>query len=684
MEDYIINIELINSYLNAELDAKAIENFESKLTKEADFKTLFDEHLIVINGIDRTQLKSEISKASSSYIKFKWLSNLGLATGILAICVVAMYFVFKPAQPESVIIPKVNSHTEQQTEIHQETSIETLEEKATTEQNSILLQEPNATNRIVVITDTTIAANTKNEDIIFDPIRPQYKKASRFTIDTTKDTILVGKEGTRIHIPADAFSNVATNQQIRGIVSFELEEYYALSDMLLANLTTRSDNQVLETGGMINLSAFQDDQELKLSKLIQIEVPTKNKKNDMQLFTGQETENGINWIIDDTSSVNQQLEEITNVPFAVIEKVPSFPECQGMRNKEKKECVTNTFQRIINRRFNADLFKDFNVNNTLRVFITFTIDTNGDITNISSRPTASGIQEEVERVLALVPRLSPGLQRNIAVNTLYSIPITIKFDDIDTNSIIGNSNQDSTRTSNNSVLRSIVYDTVFYYKRTPIEDIKEILHNNNANVDAAFIDRYQKYKKKRLIQERKINGESYVFIRKAVLEDPNSGFKIFPTDSITRGGNVIRKRWDKTQIPDRQFTRLVPRQTGNDNYLFRTSGLGWINCDRFIGVNIPKIKYKIKIKNSDGANVKMVFKNRRSILPGIRDKNSFDFGNIPKDKDVTLVAIRIVGNQYQLAIKAINIEDTEELSLVFKVYTIKDLQKELEKLDDLF
>ena len=58
--------------------------------------------------------------------------------------------------------------------------------------------------------------------------------------------------------------------------------------MLLANLPTVSNGQLLETGGMLFLEAKQGTTDLKLKddRAIEISFPKTNKREDMQLFLG--------------------------------------------------------------------------------------------------------------------------------------------------------------------------------------------------------------------------------------------------------------------------------------------------------------------------------------------------------------------------------------------------------------
>ncbi|WP_299767609.1 hypothetical protein [uncultured Dokdonia sp.] len=681
MEKYIQNIERINQYINGTLSKEEIQAFEQQLETDLEFKALYDEHLTFLGGIERIELKQEIQAAYKGYLQTKWIKYLAITVGVIGLSIGIYSLISKEdttqtSTPTTTIQGQYNIQEEEKST----TGIRVQSSDLTTDTKNIETNDSSIIDQKSI--DTSLyTKETKRFNSLYTVSK---KNPEIHTINTQRDTIIICKEGTKLRVKANSFIYLGTDQLATGTIKLEVTEYYQVSDILLANLTTTSNDQLLETGGMLFLEARSGEQVLELDKDIAIEIPTENKKDDMQLFIGQETEQGINWLLDTPSEVvevDELLEEIVNVPFAIIQQIPSFPECQNRSKEETKECVSNIFQRIVQKNFNADNFEQLSVNNVLRIFTSFTINTNGDITNISSRPAFPGIQEEVERVLELVPRLSPGKQRGIPVNTLYSLPIFAKFEGSATNRRRGTRTMD---TISNVLVSSVVNDTVFYGVRTVIEDIKEILHNKNAKVDTAFIDRYENYKKKRLIQERRIKGERYVFIRKAVIEDPASGFTILPTDSITRGGNVIRKRWDETQIPDRQFARLVPRQAGATNYLFNASRLGWINCDRFIRSTAPKIKYKIKIKDSDGTDVKIVFKSMRSILSGLPTQDGFSFGDVPKGEEVALIAIKIVDNQYQLAIKNVTTDRLEELDLEFKKYTIKDLQNELKKLNSLF
>ena len=97
-----------------------------------------------------------------------------------------------------------------------------------------------------------------------------------------------------------------------------------------------------------------------------------------------------------------------------------------------------------------------------------------------------------------------------------------------------------------------------------------------------------------------------------------------------------------------------------------------------------RIAYKVKINESGGANVKMIFKSINSILSGRSVDDGFDFGEVPTGEDVILIAIKKKGDQLFFGKKELNIEVASKLNLDFTEVSIQELRKELEKLNGTF
>jgi hypothetical protein len=115
-----------------------------------------------------------------------------------------------------------------------------------------------------------------------------------------------GKKGTRLSIPANAFAlkNAdKSNPQPVPPIQIEMREAYTFGDMILQNLSTVSDSQLIQTGGMIYLEAkdaLGRGLELAQNKNVSWELPNHNPLPEgMQLFTatrqGADNQAAINW-----------------------------------------------------------------------------------------------------------------------------------------------------------------------------------------------------------------------------------------------------------------------------------------------------------------------------------------------------------------------------------------------------
>jgi len=110
------------------------------------------------------------------------------------------------------------------------------------------------------------------------------------------------------------------------------------------------------------------------------------------------------------------------VPFAKIDKVPTYPECTGT-NEELKKCMIQKIQSFVQKEFNIDLAAESNLTGRQRISVQFKIDKFGNITDVRSRAPHPVLEKEAIRVVSLLPKMIPGEQDGKAVGVLYSLPI---------------------------------------------------------------------------------------------------------------------------------------------------------------------------------------------------------------------------------------------------------------------
>ena len=124
----------------------------------------------------------------------------------------------------------------------------------------------------------------------------------RFKIKNDKDTVLVGKKGTRICLKANSLID-SRGRPLKGYVKIELNEYYDMADLLLNNLNTESGQQVLETGGTVKLTLKSRGKEVfvKDGSSYALYIPSAQTQNNMSWFDGEHHDQDllasrVNWV----------------------------------------------------------------------------------------------------------------------------------------------------------------------------------------------------------------------------------------------------------------------------------------------------------------------------------------------------------------------------------------------------
>ena len=98
-----------------------------------------------------------------------------------------------------------------------------------------------------------------------DPFKNSIVTSQFFNIKTEQDTVVEAKYGTKVVFQKQCFIDSKGNV-ITGEVKFELAEALTLDKMVFSNLTTTSNNQILETGGMIFINAYHKNKEVFINK----------------------------------------------------------------------------------------------------------------------------------------------------------------------------------------------------------------------------------------------------------------------------------------------------------------------------------------------------------------------------------------------------------------------------------
>ncbi|OYU95532.1 MAG: hypothetical protein CFE21_10335 [Bacteroidetes bacterium B1(2017)] len=139
-----------------------------------------------------------------------------------------------------------------------------------------------AQNRRVEIAVNYYSYSTVNDFLKL--IGGNYKQS--FTLKPDADNTIVAKNGLRVVLPKGSLETIDGKPLGKGELSMEIEEFFTANDAATQQLSTVADGKILESGGMFSVKVKQNGQELRLKdgKPMQVDLPSKNLQNNMQVF----------------------------------------------------------------------------------------------------------------------------------------------------------------------------------------------------------------------------------------------------------------------------------------------------------------------------------------------------------------------------------------------------------------
>tara|TARA_B100000575_G_scaffold198224_1_gene160366 strand:+ start:8219 stop:8923 length:705 start_codon:yes stop_codon:yes gene_type:complete len=180
----------------------------------------------------------------------------------------------------------------------------------------------------------------------------------------------------------------------------------------------------------------EDDEEIPITEQIKTPPPPPPPPPAPEIIEIVEDEEEIEeTIIESTETDQEEIVEIVeveeefedvDVPFAVIEDVPIYPGCERVAKSKRRDCFQEQINKHIRKNFRyPEIAQEMGIQG--RVYVNFVIDKDGSITSIRMRGPDKNLEKEAQRIIAKLPRMTPGKQRGRAVRVPFSIPITFRL-----------------------------------------------------------------------------------------------------------------------------------------------------------------------------------------------------------------------------------------------------------------
>lgn len=171
-----------------------------------------------------------------------------------------------------------------------------------------------------------------------------------FEINPQRDTVLICPQGTVVWVPSYAFVSAAiATGLVKNPVQISVRECYGYADMLANRLSTTTNNDVLTTGGMLQITATSNKQNVRsrLNRPLRIEMPYNRYDPFMQLYlpndpNAADSNRSFNW-----QPAGQQQVYVNNIPWNERTDIKLLQVQQRVNRDEKNETAYFEVQPLV-------------------------------------------------------------------------------------------------------------------------------------------------------------------------------------------------------------------------------------------------------------------------------------------------------------------------------------------------
>jgi len=233
-------------------------------------------------------------------------------------------------------------------------------------------------------------------------------KIQTFNIDPSIDTLIKCEKGTVLYLPKDLF-NLNKVSKENHLVQIKITEYSSISDFIGGNLTTLSDDKILETAGMLNLSATVNNKSLSINKGKEYAIyfPKTDTIKKMTLFYGsKDSTERVNWDLAPTIK-KEELKPQLLKNYKIGLSSYGFESTNDKVKRNIKKSI-QTISQYFSKNFQVSkiINKEF-YENQYSVFIKIQIDSSGKVNNISNYKSTIVTSEMEKKISDFLYQMPP-------------------------------------------------------------------------------------------------------------------------------------------------------------------------------------------------------------------------------------------------------------------------------------
>lgn len=188
-------------------------------------------------------------------------------------------------------------------------------------------------------------------------------------------------------------------------------------------------NSSKENPVVIQLNNQIDSLKKELKKSLNLNS-LENFKKDKATISDNEKQM-ITYLQEELNKQNRDLDILEEISFSSVEISPTHPSCLKLSSDiEKRKCTSNAVNTFVGKNFNTNIANSLDIPvGKQRISTQFTINKQGNVTNIKARGPHPKLEEEAKRVLKLLPIFNPGKENGKVIDVLYDLPIVFQIAD---------------------------------------------------------------------------------------------------------------------------------------------------------------------------------------------------------------------------------------------------------------